>query len=132
PSPHSHDEYYTKEQTDNRINSAAAMLQGKVMAKPDDQPDYLQNKVDGSTIAVEGSELKAKSLDGLTLTPQQINALLAGGTENIPNQINDLYMTLAALSAGMRYRGKFETHAELTGIGNMDGGDLAVVLADET
>lgn len=133
PTEHNHDDrYYTKDEIDGSINHVASTLQGKVMAKPDDQPDYLQNKVDGSTIAVEGSELKAKSLDGLALTPTQINALLAGGSENIPTQINDIYMTLAALSAGMRYLGKFETKSDLESVTVMDNGDLAVVLADES
>src|SRR5690625_7553940 len=32
----------------------------------------------------------------------------------------------------MRYMGKFETYADLQAIATMEGGDLAVVLADET
>lgn len=113
PEDHNHDgRYYTQEQIDS--------------------PGFLASRVDNQTITVEGSELKAKALDGLSLTPTQINALLQGGQDNIPTQIHDLYMTLAALSAGMRYLGKFESHADLQSIGNKDNGDLAVVLEDET
>jgi len=113
PSEHNHDgRYYTKSEVD--------------------EPGFLAARVDNQTIQVQGGELKARTLEGLTLSTAQMNALLAGGTENIPGQINDIYMTLAALSAGMYYLGKFESKADLTAVAAMNNGDLAVVLTDES
>ena len=136
PTDHDHDDrYYTKEEAQSHVDFVKGQMeqaQGKVVSSESDEPDYLQNKVDNVTLAVENNELKAKGLDGLMLTPSQINTLLAGGTDNIPMQINSINDTLTSLTTGMRYRGKFESHAELTGIGNTENGDLAVVLSDET
>lgn len=113
PTPHNHDErYYTKTEIDNA---------GFLLANPDNE-----------TVEVQGRELKAKSLSGLQLAVSQLNAWLSGTEGNIQSQINDILLTLAALSAGMRYRGKFETKASLDSVTNKDNGDLAVVLADET
>lgn len=130
---HNHDDrYYTKEQIDGSINHVAETLQGRVKTSESDTPDFLVNKVDNVTLSVEGNELKVKSVDGMHVGVAQLNAWLSGTDGNIQDQIDGILGTLTAMSSGMRYRGKFETHAELTGIGNMDGGDLAVVLADET
>lgn len=113
PETHNHDErYYTRAEIDNA---------GYLLANPDNE-----------TVEVQGGELRAKSLSGLQLAVSQLNAWLAGTEGNIQSQINDISLTLAALSAGMRYLGKFETKADLQGVTTMDNGDLAVVLADET
>lgn len=113
PEAHNHNEqYYTKQDIDNA---------GFLLAQPD-----------GETVEVQGGELKARTLTGLQLAVAQLNAWLAGTEGNIQSQLNDIYMTLAALSAGMRYRGKFETKADLQAVNNKDNGDLAVVLTDET
>lgn len=113
PEPHDHnDRYYTREDIDNA--------------------GYLVANTDNQTIRVQGGELQAMSLSGLQLAVSQLNAWLAGTEGNIQSQINDILLTLAALSAGMRYRGKFETKSSLDGVTIKDNGDLAVVLADET
>lgn len=113
PTEHDHDNrYYRKDEIDS--------------------PEFLVSRVDRETVDIEQGELKAKKLVGLQPDVQQLNTWLNGTEKNLQVQIDDLKLTLAALSAGMRYRGKFETHAELQGINNKDGGDLAVVLADES
>lgn len=112
-SEHDHDDrYYRKEEIDAH--------------------EFLASRVDRETVDVEQGELKAKKLAGLQPNVEQLNTWLNGTEKNLQIQIDDLKLTLAALSAGMRYRGKFETHAELQGVNNKDGGDLAVVLADES
>lgn len=113
PETHNHDDkYYSKQDIDNA---------GYLLAQPD-----------GETVHVQGGELKAKTLTGLQLGVAQLNSWLSGTEGNIQGQIKDIYLTLAALSAGMRYRGKFETKADLQAVNNKENGDLAVVLADET
>lgn len=112
PEEHNHDnKYYTKHDIDNA---------GYLLAQPD-----------GETVHIQGGELKAKTLTGLQLGVAQLNSWLSGTDRNIQSQLNEIYMTLVALSTGMRYRGKFETNAELQTVNNNDNGDLAVVLADE-
>lgn len=113
PESHSHDDrYYTRTEIDQA---------GFLLAQPD-----------GHTVEVQGGELKAKALSGLQLGVTQLNAWLSGTEGNLQGQINDLHLTLAAISAGMRYLGKFETKAYLQSVANKENGDLAVVLADET
>lgn len=113
PSTHNHDErYYTKSDIDNA---------GYLLAQPD-----------GETVEVQGGELRARTLTGLQHAVTQLNAWLAGTEGNIQGQLNDITMTLAALSTGMRYLGKFESKADLDSVTNKDNGDLAVVLVDET
>lgn len=132
PAAHNHDDrYYTKDEIDGSINHVASTLQGKVMTKPDDEPDYLVNKVDSVTLDVDGNELKVKNVDGLLIGIAQLNTWLSGTSGNIQDQLDGINDTLAAITAGMRYRGKFETYADLIGVGNKENGDLAVVLADE-
>src|SRR5690625_3004877 len=105
---------------------------GKVVTHADDEPAYLDSKVDNVTAVVEGIELKVKSIDGLTIGVASINSWLSGTEDNIQTQIDSINDSLVALSAGMRYMGKFETYADLQAIATMEGGDLSVVLADET
>lgn len=131
--PHNHDDrYYTKEQMDGNINNIAETLQGRVKANETDTPDFLANKVDNITLSVEGNELKAKSLDGLALTPTQINALLIGSSSNLQNQIDSLDQKLLAFSGGMKLLGKLETKADLLAVVNPEHGHVGIVLVDET
>src|SRR5699024_5704945 len=80
----------------------------------------------------EGNEVKVKSIDGLNIGVASLNSWLSGTDDNIQAQIDGINDSLMALTAGMRYMGKFETYADLQTITTMEGGDLAVVLADET
>src|SRR5690625_4278147 len=136
PSEHNHDDrYYTKEEATNHVNFVRDLMeeeQGKIAAHVDDEPAYLDSKVDNVTAVVEGNELKVKSIDGLTIGVASINSWLSGTEDNIQTQIDSINDSLVALSSGMRYMGKFETYADLQAIATMEGGDLAVVLADET
>ena len=136
PSEHNHDDRYnTKEDVQGIIDFVTEQMQseqGKVMTHADDEPAYLDSKVDNVTAVVEGSELKVKSIDGLTIGVASINSWLSGTEDNIQTQIDSINDSLVALSSGMRYMGKFETYADLQAIATMEGGDLAVVLADET
>src|SRR5690625_649913 len=133
---HDHDDRYnTKEDVQDIIDFTRNQMkaeQGKVMAHAGDEPAYLDSKVDNVTAVVEGNELKVKSIDGLTIGVASINSWLSGTEDNIQTQIDSINDSLIALSAGMRYMGKFETYADLQAIATMEGGDLAVVLADET
>lgn len=136
PSEHNHDDRYnTKEDIQDIIDFTRDQMkgeQGKIMAHAGDEPAYLDSKVDNVTAVIEGNELKVKSIDGLTIGVASINSWLSGTNGNIQTQIDDINDSLVALTSGMRYMGKFETYAELQAITTMEGGDLAVVLADET
>lgn len=112
PTEHSHDDrYYTK----NEI----------------DEPSFFRSRIDNVTIALAGSELKVKNVDGLTVGIADINEWLAGTSGNIQTQIDGINDSLLALTSGMQYIGKFESYSDLQSIGNKENGDLAVVLADE-
>ena len=136
PAEHNHDDrYYTKDEAEDHVNFVRDLMeqeQGKVMMHADDEPAYLGSKVDNVTAVVEGNELKVKNIDGLTLGVASLNSWLSGTSGNIQTQIDDINDSLVALTSGMRYMGKFETYADLQAIATMEGGDLAVVLADET
>src|SRR5690625_2243751 len=136
PAEHNHDDrYYTKDEAEDHVNFVRDLMeqeQGKVMTHADDEPAYLDSKVDNVTAVVEGNELKVKSIDGLTIGVASINSWLSGTEDNIQTQIDSINDSLVALTSGMRYMGKFETYADLQAIATMEGGDLAVVLADET
>lgn len=109
---HNHDErYYTKEQID--------------------APEFMENRVDNITVALEGRELKVRSVDGLVIGVAQINDWLSGTSGNIQTQIDGLGDNIAAIAGGMNYRGRLETYAELASVGVKEGGDLFVVLNDE-
>src|SRR5690625_6041822 len=112
PTEHNHDDrYYTKAEIDTK-----------------EFPTY---KPDEDTIVVENGELKARTLDGLTIGVADGNTWLAGADGNIPRQIDDIDDSLTAITSGMHYLGKCEVYADLMAITSMDNGDLAVVLADE-
>lgn len=135
PAEHNHDDRYnTKEDVQDIIDFTRGQMkaeQGKVMAHADDEPAYLDSKVDNVTAVVEGNELKVKSIDGLTIGVASINSWLSGTEDNIQTQIDSINDSLVALSSGMRYIGKQETYADLQNVSNTENGDLAVVLADE-
>lgn len=136
PSEHDHDDRYnTKEDVQDIIDFTRDQMkaeQGKIMAHAGDEPAYLDSKVDNVTAVIEGNELKVKSIDGLTIGVASLNSWLSGTDGNIQAQIDSINDSLVALSAGMRYMGKFETYSDLQAVSSMEGGDLSVVLADET
>src|SRR5690625_1304351 len=133
---HDHDDRYnTKEDVQDIVDYTREQMQaeqGKVMAHADDEPTYLESKVDNVTAVVEGNEIKVKSIDGLTIGVASINTWLSGTDGDIQTQIDSINDSLVALSSGMRYMGKFETYSDLQSVTSMEGGDLSVVLADET
>src|SRR5699024_324897 len=136
PTEHNHDDRYnTKEQVSAEIDFVRQQMtdgQGRVSANASDEPGYLESKVDNTTVKIEGTELVVKGIDGLTVGAADISAWLAGTSDNVQTQIDDINDSLVALTSGMHYRGRLETFAELQGIGNLNNGDLAVVIADET
>src|SRR5690625_1766046 len=136
PSEHNHDDRYnTKEDVQDIVNYTREQMkaeQGKIMTHADDEPAYLENKVDNVTAVIDGNELKVKNIDGLTIGVASLNSWLSGTEDNIQTQIDSINDSLVALSAGMRYMGKFETYTDLQAVSSMEGGDLTVVLADET
>lgn len=147
PSPHDHDERYsqiehnhddrynTKEQVASEIEFVRQQMtagQGRVATSITDVPDYLETKVDNTTISVVGTELVVKGIDGLTVGAADISTWLAGTTNNVQTQIDGINDSLAAMTSGMEYIGKLETYADLQAVTNKENGDLAVVLADES
>lgn len=133
---HNHDDRYnTKEDVQDIIDYTRDQMKaehGKIMAHADDELAYLENKVDNVTLTVEGSELKVKSVDGLTIGIADISRWLSGTSENIQTQIDGISDSLMALTSGMEYIGKFEAYADLQAVSNKENGNLAVVLADES
>lgn len=136
PTAHDHDErYHTKEESEGHVNFVRDLMeqeQGKVATHAGDDLGYLDSKLDNATIVVENNELRVKGIDGLTVGVADISAWLSGTEENIQTQLDDIGDTLTALSAGMRYIGRFEDKATLLSVGNKNNGDLAVVIADES
>src|SRR5690625_1820953 len=133
---HDHDDRYnTKEDVQDIIDFTLNQMkaeQGKIMTHADDEPTYLESKVDNITAVIDGNELKVKNIDGLTIEVASLNSSLSGTDGNIQTQIDDINDSLVALTSGMRYIGKFETKTDLQAVAEKEGGDLAVVLADET
>src|SRR5690625_2443024 len=133
---HDHDDRYnTKEDVQDIVNYTREQMQseqGKVMTHADDEPAYLDSKVDNVTAVIENNELKVKSIDGLTIGVASLNSWLSGTSGNIQTQIDSINDSLVALTSGMRYIGKFETKTDLQAVVEKEGGDLAVVLSDET
>src|SRR5690625_4841906 len=75
---HDHnDRYNTKEDVQDIIDFTRNQMkaeQGKIMTHADDEPAYLDSKVDNVTAVIEGNELKVKSIDGLTIGVESINS----------------------------------------------------------
>src|SRR5690625_4634379 len=78
PEAHNHDDRYnTKEDVQDIIDFTRNQMQseqGKVRTHADDEPAYLDSKVDNVTAVIEGNELKVKSIDGLTIGVASINS----------------------------------------------------------
>ena len=94
---------------------------GEIKLNDADTLGYLGNKLD-ATLAVENGTLKAKSIEGLTLTGAQIQSLLGTATGDIQTQINNI-------ATGINYVGSFATLALLEAE-TASKGDLAVVTED--
>src|SRR5690625_294973 len=133
---HDHDDRYnTKEDVQDIVNYTREQMQseqGKVMTHADDEPAYLDSKVDNVTAVIEGNELKVKNIDGLTIGAASLNSWLSGTSGNIQTQIDDINDSLVAITSGMRYLAKIETKTDLQAVVEKGGGDLAVLLSDET
>src|SRR5690625_233873 len=113
PAEHKHDDrYYTKEQID--------------------APEFMSDRVDNITVALEGRELKVQNVDGLEIGVADINEWLAGTSGNIQTQIDGLGDTITGIAGGMTFKGIEETRADLDAWTNVENGDVVVVLADET
>src|SRR5690625_992949 len=109
PSEHNHDDRYcTKEESEERVNFVQELMeqeQGKIAFSASDSLDYLGNKVDNLTVAVDGNELKAISIEGLTVGVADISEWLTGTESNIQSQINGLESLLEGISGGMKFKG---------------------------
>lgn len=136
PTDHNHDDRYnTKEDVQAIVDWVNTQMQeekGKVAVTSDDTPDFLENKVDNITLAVQNKELKVMSIDGLRVDVPVINSALEGTEANLQLQINDIKTLLDSISGGMKFKDIAETRAEIDGWGNKENGDVAVVLTDET
>src|SRR5690625_7514057 len=94
--------------------------QGKIMTHADDEPAYLDSKVDNVTAVIEGNELKVKSIDGLTIGVASMNSWLSGTDNIIQTRFDSINESLIALSAGIRYMGQWDTYADLLAIPKME------------
>lgn len=136
PTDHNHDDRYnTKEDVQAIVDWVNTQMQeekGKVAVTSDDTPDFLENKVDNITLAVQNKELKVMGIDGLRVEVPVINSALEGTEANLQLQINDIKTLLESISGGMKFKDIAETRAEIDGWENKENGGVAVVLTDET
>ena len=120
-------------ETDNTQNKAdIAELQaseGQVKSSTGDTLGFLDSKVDGVTIVVEGDKLVIKSIEGLTVGSTDINQL-TGVTSNVQAQFDTLQNAISASASGMSYGGKVATKVDLDTAPKVNG-SLVVVIADE-
>lgn len=107
PAPHVHPEYTTEQQVS----------------------DLIAAHTDNQTIKMQSGELKAKALDGLSLSPQQINQLLL---ETIPQQISAILDQIASTGRPLKWLADVESHADMMSITTMQDSDFVIVLNDET
>lgn len=89
-------------------------------------------KIDGVTAVIENDKLVIKQLDGLSIGTAELEQYLSGTSSNVQNQIDTVVTRIETLAKGMEYKGKVETHADLTSMPSPQAGWLVVVLADET
>lgn len=88
-----------------------------------DTADYLENKIDSSSIQIKNNKLIVKSLDGLEVTVAELN-MLKGIKDNIQKMID-------LTQKGMQFRGFVNTYEELTQIPNAEAGYTSIVRTDE-
>lgn len=98
--------------------------QGKIKLNVDDTEDYINNKIDNSTIQIENNKLVVKNINGLIVPVETIN-LLQGTTSNIQEQINGFTQAFHLLGAK-------NTKIELDAIVDMQIGDSWIVNTDES
>lgn len=136
PTEHNHNNlYYTKDEAEDHVNFVRDLMeqkQGKVATNENDEPDYLQSKVDNVTLTIEGNELKVKSVDGLTIGIVNLNNWLSGTSGNLQGQINHINNLLASMTSGMNFLGKVESYSDLQAITTQVNGSVVVVLSDES
>ncbi|MFC0903899.1 hypothetical protein ACFHWD_04235 [Clostridium sp. MT-14] len=115
-----------KDNIENSINNITNLQnnQGKVKLSINDESDYLNNKIDNSTIQIENNKLIVKNLNGLTVPVETIN-LLQGVSSNIQEQINGFTQAFHLLGAK-------DTYAQLNAIESPNVGDSWIINADET
>lgn len=115
-----------KDNIENSINNITNLQnnQGKVKLNINDESDYLNNKIDNSTIQIENNKLIVKNLNGLTVPVETIN-LLQGVSSNIQEQINGFTQAFHLLGAK-------NTYAQLNAIESPNVGDSWIINADET
>lgn len=107
PEPHDHPEYTTEQHVLNLVATT----------------------IDNYTIKMQSGELRAIALDGLSLTPQQINQLLM---DIIPNQITALQEDVAAIGRPLKWLADVEKHEDMMAITTMEDNHYVIVWTDET
>ncbi|NLD21674.1 MAG: hypothetical protein GX664_04210 [Bacteroidales bacterium] len=115
PSAHEHDISDV-----NGLQAELANHSTRIQNLEDTIPDDI---VDGETIITENGKLVVKSIAGVEVTTDEINAL-KGVTENVQQQIN-------ALSNVGNFSTTVDTYAELSSL-NVSNNDMVIVLEDET
>lgn len=121
-------------ETDNTQNKADIVdlqsKQGQVKSSTGDVLGFLDSKVDGTTIVVEGDKLVVKGLDGVIVGATEINHL-TGVTSNVQTQFDALDSKINATSSGMVFGGVVASYADLANVTSPVNGTMIVVTADE-
>lgn len=115
-----------KNNIDNNISNITDLQnnQGKIKLNVNDVADYLNSKIDNSTIQVIDDKLVGKTLEGLNVTIGELN-YLQGTISNIQEQINNL--TNIGNFAGSAF-----TYADISIVDpNPSDKDMIIVLSDE-
>jgi hypothetical protein len=98
--------------------------QGQIKLNSTDTLDYINNKLDSTTLILENNKIIAVNLKGLTSTIAELN-YSKGLTGNIQAQINNLSSTI-------HLKDQVATKAALNVLTGMVNGDAYIVTADES
>lgn len=122
-------------EVDNKVTEAEEAINqleadaGKVKINSADTLGYVADKLH-ATLVFEDGVVKVKGIDGVNLTPAQIQEYLGGTKGNIQNQVDDIVGNIEAIASGMSYVGTVVGEAGLAAISNATNGSLAVVAED--
>ena len=109
---------------DTDIRQIVEASKGKVQLNSGDTLNYLEAKIDNSTIVVQNEKLVVKTMSGLEASIVELN-YSKGLTENIQEQIN-------RLSRIGNFTGAVNTKNDLSNISSPSVNDMVIVISDES